>query len=142
MLVLTPAHYLIGKPITTLPEGNLLSVPANRLSTWQHITKVRQDFWTRWNLEYLNELQKRTKWIKDGPTVDVGTVVLLKEKHLPCTQWALGRVTKLHPGKDGITRAATIRTANGEIKRSTNMFMSTSERIVVRRYKIRGCERV
>jgi len=41
MLVLTPAHYLIGKPLTALPEGNLQSVPANRLSTWQHISKVR-----------------------------------------------------------------------------------------------------
>ncbi|EZA55364.1 hypothetical protein X777_04817 [Ooceraea biroi] len=41
---LSPAHYLIGKPLTTLPEGELLHVPANRLSTWQHITKVRQDF--------------------------------------------------------------------------------------------------
>ncbi|XP_018318380.1 uncharacterized protein [Mycetomoellerius zeteki] len=38
---LTPAHYLIGKPLTALPEGNLTCVPANRLSTWQHITKMR-----------------------------------------------------------------------------------------------------
>ncbi|XP_025996386.2 uncharacterized protein LOC113005268 [Solenopsis invicta] len=57
MLVLSPAHYLIGRPITALPEGDLSSTPANRLSTWQHITKVRQDFWARWYLEYLNELQ-------------------------------------------------------------------------------------
>ncbi|XP_032682861.1 uncharacterized protein LOC116849630 [Odontomachus brunneus] len=56
MCVLTQAHYLTGKPLTTLPEGDLSSVPANRLSVWQHITKVRQDFWARWNLEYLNEL--------------------------------------------------------------------------------------
>lgn len=34
ILVLSPAHYLIGKPLTSLPEGNLLPVPANRLSTW------------------------------------------------------------------------------------------------------------
>ncbi|XP_024881300.1 uncharacterized protein LOC112460715, partial [Temnothorax curvispinosus] len=39
MMVLTPAHYLIGKPLTTLPEGDLLCVPVNRLSTWQHISK-------------------------------------------------------------------------------------------------------
>lgn len=57
MLVLTPAHYLIGKPLIAFPEGDLSSVPASRLSTWQHIAKV-QDFWVRWNLEYLNELQK------------------------------------------------------------------------------------
>jgi len=47
LLVLSPAHYLIGKPLTTLPEGDLTNVPANRLSTWQRITKVRQDFWIR-----------------------------------------------------------------------------------------------
>jgi len=41
LLALTPAHYLIGKPITTLPEDNLSTIPANRLSTWQHISKVR-----------------------------------------------------------------------------------------------------
>ncbi|XP_071576788.1 uncharacterized protein [Temnothorax nylanderi] len=120
ILVLTPAHYLIGKPLTTLPEGDLSSVPANRLSTWQHITKVRQDFWARWNLEYLNELQRRNKWIKDGPKLDTGTVVLIKDKNMPCTHWALGRITELHPGADGITRAATIKTAAGLIKRATN----------------------
>ena len=47
LLVLSPAHYLIGKTIMTLPEGNMLSVPVNRLSTWQHISKVRQAFWSR-----------------------------------------------------------------------------------------------
>lgn len=41
LLILTPAHCLIGKPLNNLPEPNLSSVPANRLSTWQHITKVR-----------------------------------------------------------------------------------------------------
>lgn len=118
-LVLTPAHCLIGRPLTSLPESNLQSVPANRLSTWQHITKVRQDFWARWSLEYLNELQKRVKWIKDGPRIDVRTIVLIKDKNLPCTQWALGRITRLHPGKDGIARTADIQTANGEIRRTT-----------------------
>ncbi|XP_011859183.1 PREDICTED: uncharacterized protein LOC105556701 [Vollenhovia emeryi] len=32
MLVLTPAHYLIGKSITSLPEGDLQAVSVNRLS--------------------------------------------------------------------------------------------------------------
>ncbi|XP_067208500.1 uncharacterized protein [Linepithema humile] len=80
MLVLSPAHFLIGKPITTLPEVDMSSVPDNRLSNWQHISKVRQDFWKRWNLEYLNELQVRNKWTKDGTKLTNGTVVLVKEK--------------------------------------------------------------
>jgi len=119
LLVLSPAHYLIGKPLTTLPEGDLTNVPANRLSTWQHISKVRQDFWTRWNLEYLNELQIRSKWVKDGPKLSVGAVMLIKDKNLPCNQWNLGRVTKVHPGDDGEVRAAVVKTAHGEIERAT-----------------------
>lgn len=118
LLVLTPAHYLIGRPLTALPEGELLSVPANRLSTWQHITKVRQDFWSRWHLEYLNELQKRVKWTKNTPNLTIGTVALIKDRSLPCTQWSLGKITRLHPGPDGIARTADLKTVNGEIRRA------------------------
>jgi len=121
MLVLSPAHYLIGKPITSLPDTDLSSVPANRMSTWQHITKVRQDFWTRWNLEYLNELQMRNKWQRDGSNVEVGAVVLIKEKNLPCTQWAIGRIKEIYPGEDGVIRTVTVQTASSEMKRPVKL---------------------
>lgn len=120
LLVLTPAHYMIGRPLITLPERDMSSVPVNRLSTWKHIAKVRQDFWRRWHLEYLNELQIRAKWTKDGPGITVGTVVLIKDQGLPCSRWIIGHVIELHPGDDGIARAATIRTLSGIIKRATN----------------------
>lgn len=87
-LALTPAHYLIGRPLTALPEGKFLSVPTNRLSSWQHIAKVRQDFWSRWHLEYLNKLQKRAKWTRHALNLTIGTVALIKDRSLPCTQWA------------------------------------------------------
>lgn len=120
LLVLTPAHCLIGKSLTALPEGDISHVPANRLSTWQHIMRVRQDFWKRWSIEYLNELQLRTKWIKDGPKLKIGAIVLIKDNRLPCSQWALGKVIQLHPGEDRVAQAATLRTSSGEIKRATN----------------------
>ncbi|KMQ87034.1 hypothetical protein RF55_13802 [Lasius niger] len=101
-----------------MPEPDLSSVPANRLSTWQHITKVRQDFWARWSLEYLNELQVRRKWIKNGENINLGIIVLIKEKNLPYMQWALGRVVEIHPGEDGIVRAATAKTAMEILKRA------------------------
>ncbi|XP_067204116.1 uncharacterized protein [Linepithema humile] len=118
LLVLSPAQYLIGKPLTALSEGDLSHIPVNRLSVWQHINKVRQDFWARWSLEYLNELQTRSKWKKDGTNLEVGTVVCVKDKTLPCNQWLLGRITQIHPGDDGVVRTATIKTKNGEIKRA------------------------
>ncbi|XP_036146048.1 uncharacterized protein LOC118646704 [Monomorium pharaonis] len=121
LLALTPAHYLIGRATMALPEARLTEIPTNRLSTWQHITKVRQDFWSRWKLEYLNELQQRSKWIKDGPDLSTGTIVLIKDKNLPCTQWLLGRIIELHPGRDGVNRVATIKTASGNLHRATKL---------------------
>ncbi|XP_029161049.1 uncharacterized protein LOC114932814 [Nylanderia fulva] len=57
-IALTPAHLLIGRPFTMLPETDFSCVADNRLSLWQLITKIRQEFWRRWQLEYLTELQK------------------------------------------------------------------------------------
>lgn len=66
IMTLFPSHHLIGKSLMTLPEGDLSTVPANQLSAWQHITKVRQDFWKRWNIEYLNELEKRLRTARNS----------------------------------------------------------------------------
>lgn len=85
---------------------------------------MRQDFWTRWNLEYLNELQIQYKWTKDGENVNVGAIILLKEKNLPFNQWALGKVIEVHPGEDGVTRAVTIKIAMGKIKRAVKYICS------------------
>ncbi|XP_066585086.1 uncharacterized protein [Prorops nasuta] len=115
---LSPSHYLIGKSLTSVPEKNLSSVPDNRLSVWQHITKVRQDFWKRWSLEYLNELQIRNKWQRNSPNIKIGTLVLIKNKAMPCSQWAMGRIIETHAGEDNIVRVVTIRTLNGNIRRT------------------------
>ncbi|XP_044007558.1 uncharacterized protein LOC122852058 [Aphidius gifuensis] len=50
--VLTPAHILIGEPIRNLPEQDYTDTPTNRLSFWEHITKMKQHFWARWHIEY------------------------------------------------------------------------------------------
>lgn len=62
LLVLTPGHFLIGDSLASLPELDFSSTPSNSLPNWQHIQKVRRDFWTRWYKESLNELNIRHKW--------------------------------------------------------------------------------
>lgn len=64
MSVLTPFHFLIGDNIIQSVQKCYLEVPNNKLSRWQHLQKVRQDFWLRWQKEYLAELQRRHKWTK------------------------------------------------------------------------------
>ena len=108
---------MVDESLTNLPEPDFSDVRSNWLSFWEHIIKVRQDFWTRWNKEYLNELQKRQKWTKDKVNLPVQTIVLIKEKNVPCMRWPLGRVLEVHPGDDGVVRTATIKTSTGEYKR-------------------------
>lgn len=116
--VLTPAHFLIGDSFTSLPEGDFTKVQTNRLSHWQHITQVRQHFWNRWHKEYLNELNIRHKWATGRHSIKKNSVVLLAEDNVPSMQWVLGQVTEVHPGVDGVIRAATVRTCSGVFKRT------------------------
>jgi len=118
-IALTPAHLLISRSFTMLPENDFSCVADNRLSSWQSITKVRQEFWRRWQLEYLTELQKRQKWINKDVNLKLDSIVLLIDKNQPCMQWRLGRVVELHPGDDGVVRVVTIKTSHGTFKRNT-----------------------
>ncbi|GFU52681.1 DUF5641 domain-containing protein [Trichonephila clavipes] len=63
--VLTPGHFFIGRPITSIPEPNLIDVNENCLSRWENITKVVQRTWKKWKSDYLNTLQARSKWITE-----------------------------------------------------------------------------
>ncbi|GFV76076.1 integrase catalytic domain-containing protein [Trichonephila clavipes] len=56
--VLTPGHFLIGRPITSISEPNLLDKTENTLSRWQKLTKIVQHIWTKWSRDYLNNLQQ------------------------------------------------------------------------------------
>ncbi|XP_018406467.1 PREDICTED: uncharacterized protein LOC108782651 [Cyphomyrmex costatus] len=116
---LTPAHFIIGRTMTTVPCPNLTDINENRLSHYQRIQQVQQNFWKRWSKEFISELQRRTKWKTNIGTLKIGDLVLVKEDNAPPLHWRLGRVSELHPGTDSITRAATIRTAKGFIRRAT-----------------------
>ncbi|XP_025835509.1 uncharacterized protein LOC108741778 [Agrilus planipennis] len=117
LLVLTPGHFLIGDILTSLPEGDYSHIPTNRLSRWQHIQKVRQDFWARWHKEYLNELNICHKWSTGHHSIQDGTIVLIKENNVPSMNWTVGRVVKTYPGADGIVRTVSVKTATSTLKR-------------------------
>ncbi|XP_058803296.1 uncharacterized protein LOC131671111 [Phymastichus coffea] len=117
-LVLTPAHVLIGRPFNMLPEQSLSSVSENRLSTYQFLTKARQNFWEKWRKEYLHELQVRQKWTKSDSELAPGMVVLLIEGNVPSGQWPLGVIIEVHPGSDGVVRVASVKTVKGVFKRN------------------------
>ncbi|GFU81640.1 DUF5641 domain-containing protein [Trichonephila clavipes] len=111
--VLTPAHFLIGRPITAIVEPSLLQCESNRLNVWQKITKSVQTIWKRWSLSYLNSLQQRKKWIVNKENLKLGDMVLIREENLPPCKWLLGRVVKIYMGKDKKVRVVDIKTGKG-----------------------------
>ncbi|GFY24196.1 DUF5641 domain-containing protein [Trichonephila clavipes] len=118
--VLTPAHFLIGRPITAIVEPSLLQCESNRLNVWQRITKSVQTIWKRCSLSYLNSLQQRKKWIVNKENLKLGDMVLIREENLPPCKWLLGRVVKIYMGKDKKVRVVDIKTGKGIYKRSIN----------------------
>ncbi|CAK9826629.1 hypothetical protein ANTRET_LOCUS4442 [Anthophora retusa] len=118
-LALSPNHFLIGESLASLPEQNFVDTQTNKLSLWQHVQKIKQHFWRRWQTEYLQELHTRSKWhTGDGTKIKEGTLVTIRDENCPPLQWQLGRVVALHPGEDDVVRVATIQTPHGTYKRA------------------------
>ncbi|XP_018359796.1 PREDICTED: uncharacterized protein LOC108759039 [Trachymyrmex cornetzi] len=117
---LTPAHFLIGRTFNSVADPDLSHLKQSRLSNWQRIQQLQQNWWKRWSKEYISELQQKTKWKTPFPALAVNTLVLLKEDHLPPAKWRLGRIMEVHPGSDGIPKVASIKTSTGTVRRAFN----------------------
>ncbi|XP_050339561.1 uncharacterized protein LOC126765914 [Bactrocera neohumeralis] len=107
-LALTPGDFIIGRPINCRPEPPLPDIPHNRLHYWQRLQGMFEHFWKRWQNEYLNSLQARSKWMRPEPNLQIGDVVIIRNENLPPACWRMGRITDTHPGSDGLVRVITI----------------------------------
>ncbi|CAG7657454.1 unnamed protein product [Allacma fusca] len=102
-------------------EACLNSRPLCPLSTdptdLELIQRTVQHFWKRWSREFLSRLQQRPKWWVAQPNLKKRAIVLVKDDNLPPLKWKMGRVAEIHPDSNNLVRVATIKTAQGEIKR-------------------------
>ncbi|XP_052901612.1 uncharacterized protein LOC128309295, partial [Anopheles moucheti] len=102
---LTPGHFLVGSNMQAVPEVDMRHIPSNRLKEYQLVQKQVQQIWSRWYPEYLQQLQARAKHYNNAPVeLEINQLAIIKEDNLHPTVWPLGRITALHPGKDGVTR--------------------------------------
>lgn len=75
---LTPEHFLVDEPLVAISEPNLLDVNPNRLSRLQEMKKSVQGLWLFWPLDYVSQLQQRTKWKRTQADVRIGLLVVVK----------------------------------------------------------------
>ncbi|XP_031635226.1 uncharacterized protein LOC116348388, partial [Contarinia nasturtii] len=115
--VLTPAHFLVGESLISPPEQCHLETKAGWLTRWQKVQQMAQHFWKRWQSDYLNQLQVKSKWFNRENSLRVNDMCLIRDENLPPTQWKTGRVTDVHPGEDGLVRVVTLKTKDGQLKR-------------------------
>lgn len=90
LLPLTPAHFLIGRPLTAPAAPELRNVSGNSLTRFQRVEQIKQHFWQRWSTSYIAELQKRSKWKTNAQDITLNTLVLIKDDNLPPLKWRLG----------------------------------------------------
>ncbi|XP_059049738.1 uncharacterized protein LOC131844790 [Achroia grisella] len=115
---LSPAHFLVGRPLTAPPCSDVQDFTPSNLTRYQRVEQIRQHFWTRWSKEYISEMQIRNKWKTRQADLKPNTLVLIKDDHLPPLKWRLGRIISTLPGKDGVSRVADIRTETGIVRRA------------------------
>ncbi|XP_053403036.1 uncharacterized protein LOC123546131 [Mercenaria mercenaria] len=118
---LTPSHLLYGRRITSpvLPRRS-------RSHSRRHFPTILQTnftglslqtiehFWSRWKHEYLTSLRQFHKMSGNhGDTVTVGDVVQIHDNNLRRNRWSLGVIEDVVTGRDGLIRAAHIRSRRG-----------------------------
>jgi hypothetical protein len=118
LAALTPRHFLIGVAPTVIPEPSLLDTTTSRLSRWQHLQHMRDQFWSHWKREYLQQLIPRSKWPEAMGKYLPGQLCLILNENTPPARWPLARITAVHPGDDGLVRVVTVKTATSTFKRS------------------------
>lgn len=118
--LLTPGHFLIGRPIMALPNPAFSNHSPSLLKRWHLCQNLVQHFWKRWSTEYISTLQKRLKWQHPSRNVSIGDIVIVVDDNIIPTQWPIARITKTYPGKDHTVRVVDVRTTKGTYRRPTH----------------------
>jgi Family of unknown function (DUF5641)/Integrase zinc binding domain len=134
-MVLTPAHFWLGRPLTAFPEPEYKE--ETNLAKWFDLQqRMLAQTWKTFENFVLHQLQNRPKWTAVEENIQIGEIVLLKEDNTPPLTWRKAVVISVNPGQDGLVRVVTVRDAtNTEFKRSIRKVVRLP--VVVGREEIR-----
>ncbi|XP_058446466.1 uncharacterized protein LOC131427358 [Malaya genurostris] len=114
---ITPNHFLL---LSSNGVGHAIKETVDSRSAlrcnWNLMQNLLGQFWTRWVMEYLPTLTRRTKWFKDTKQIEVGDLVIIVDEKIR-NSWKRGRVVKTLHGRDNRVRQAYVQTSSGVIRR-------------------------
>ncbi|UYV84140.1 hypothetical protein LAZ67_X001305, partial [Cordylochernes scorpioides] len=112
---LTPAMFLRHKGNIKFPEGDLTEKDRLQFSyAWRK--SLERELKNRFRSEYLSHLINKNKG-RNSQNLRIGDIVVIGSDLRKRTEWPLGRIIELYPGKDGIVRVAKLKTGGGIIIR-------------------------
>ena len=109
--ILSPAMLLTQKSGVPPPPGDFTDKDLHT-KQWRQVQALANQFWNRWSQEYLPSLQQRQIWTVPRRNLQVGDLVLLRDKQTVRNCWPMAIVTATFPGKDGHVRKVEIKTTN------------------------------
>ena len=116
---LTPMHFLRQIGNHNIPEGDVPNGSGPQLQEMYTSQQVAlNQFWEVWQNEYIANLPPIVRNRKRGPQVTVGDLVLLRDDPpRPRLCWPMGRVIKLHYGRDNQVRSVDLQMSKGVLTR-------------------------
>ena len=118
--VLTPGHFLVGRPLKSLPISTDPDVTVSLQRRWKLIRQLSQDIWRIWRTSYSKSLNAHTRWKEARPNLRVNDIVLIKDETLLNRTWPLARVTRVFTGQDGLVRVVEVFTNGTTYRRPVN----------------------
>ncbi|XP_039534522.1 uncharacterized protein LOC120483523 [Pimephales promelas] len=109
--ILSPSMLLTQKTGVPPPPGDF-SDKDLYTKQWRQVQALSNQFWIRWSREYLPCLQQRQKWTVPRRNLQVGDIVLLRDKQVARNCWPMARITAIFPGKDGHVRKVEVVTSD------------------------------
>ena len=118
--ILTPNSLLFGQP-NALPELQPHHLEDRELpKRARYLSRCKEAVWKRWTGKYVKALRERHILKNAGKprTPNVGEVVLIKSEDKNRGKWKIGITAELIKGRDGIVRAAKLRTGTSHLERA------------------------
>ncbi|XP_059837241.1 uncharacterized protein LOC132400293 [Hypanus sabinus] len=114
--ILSPSMLLTQKAGAPPPPGDF-SDKDLYTKQWRQVQALANPFWSRWRQKYLPSLQQRRKWTEPRRNLQVGDLVLLRDKQITRNSWPMARITATFPSEDGHVRKIELKTTDqGDVK--------------------------